>query len=136
FATIPASAIPSGTQWVYNNNFFLLLNLAVGGDWPGPPDSSTPNPSLMYVDYVRVYKAVAVPGPTMTASSITVTAGQAGTSTLNLSSAKGTGKVYLACSNAPANSTCGISPTNVDFSTSGTATATVSLTTQPHTSSS
>ena len=137
FATIPVSAIPSGAQWVYNNNFFLLLNLAVGGDWPGPPDSTTPNPSLMYVDYVRVYKAATVPGPSMTvSSSITVTAGQAGTSTLNLNSTKGTGKVYLVCSNAPTNSTCSITPTYVDFSTSGTTTASISLTTQPHTSSS
>jgi len=136
FVTIPASAIPSGAPWVYNNNFFLLLNLAVGGDWPGPPDSSTPNPSLMYVDYVRVYKAVTVPGPTMTASSMTVTAGQTGTSTLNLSSPKGTGKVYLICSNAPANSTCAVTPTYVDFSSSGSATASVSLTTQAHTGSS
>ena len=84
FQTIPASAIPSGTQWVYNNNFFLLLNLAVGGDWPGKPDSSTPSPSQMLVDYVRVYKAATVPGPTMTAAPMNVTAGGTGTSALNL----------------------------------------------------
>ncbi len=34
---------------------YILLNLAIGGDWPGPPDSSTPFPSEMLVDYVRVY---------------------------------------------------------------------------------
>jgi beta-glucanase (GH16 family) len=34
---------------------FILLNLAVGGDWPGPPNSATPFPSEMLVDYVRVY---------------------------------------------------------------------------------
>ncbi|MGB7549702.1 MAG: family 16 glycosylhydrolase [Terracidiphilus sp.] len=34
---------------------FILLNLAVGGDWPGPPNSTTPFPSEMLVDYVRVY---------------------------------------------------------------------------------
>jgi len=136
FYTIPPNGIPSGTQWVYNHNFFLILNLAVGGDWPGPPDGTTPNPSLMYVDYVRVYKAATVPGPVMTASSITVAAGQTGTSALKLSSTKGTGKVYLACSNAPANSTCSITPTYVDFSASGSATATISLSTQPHTAAS
>ena len=32
------------------------LNLAVGGDFPGPIDATTPFPSRMYVDYVRVYK--------------------------------------------------------------------------------
>jgi beta-glucanase (GH16 family) len=131
FTTVPASAIPSETQWVYNHDFFLIMNLAVGGDWPGPPDSTTPNPSLMYVDYVRVYKAAAAPGPDIAASPITVTAGQTGTSTLNLTATKGMGKVYLICSNAPANSTCAITPTYVDFSASATATATLSLSTQP-----
>ena len=135
FQTIPASAIPAGTQWVYNNNFFLLLNLAVGGDWPGKPDSSTPSPSQMLVDYVRVYKAATIPGPMMTAASMNVTAGQTGTSAMNLTSAAGTGKVYLTCSNAPTNSSCSISPNFVDFTNSATATTTVSLATQAHTSS-
>jgi beta-glucanase (GH16 family) len=135
FQTIPATTIPAGTQWVYNNNFFLLLNLAVGGDWPGKPDSSTPSLSQMLVDYVRVYKPAAVPGPTMTAASMNVTAGGSGTSALNLTSTAGTGKVYLTCSNAPTNSTCTISPNYVDFTSSATATATVSLATQAHTSS-
>jgi len=34
---------------------FILLNLAIGGSWPGPPDDSTPFPSEMLVDYVRIY---------------------------------------------------------------------------------
>lgn len=34
---------------------FLILNLAVGGDWPGSPDATTVFPSQMLVDYVRVY---------------------------------------------------------------------------------
>jgi len=34
---------------------FVILNLAVGGDWPGPPNASTPFPAQMLVDYVRVY---------------------------------------------------------------------------------
>lgn len=36
---------------------YLLLNLAVGGDWPGNPDADTVFPNSMYVDYVRVYQA-------------------------------------------------------------------------------
>jgi beta-glucanase (GH16 family) len=40
--------------WVYDHPFYLILNLAVGGDFPGPIDSSTPFPSRMLVDYVRV----------------------------------------------------------------------------------
>jgi beta-glucanase (GH16 family) len=42
--------------WVYDHDFYMILNLAVGGDWPGPPDATTPFPSRMLVDYVRVYQ--------------------------------------------------------------------------------
>ncbi len=38
-------------QWVFDRPMFALLNLAVGGDWPGPPDASTPFPSSMIVDW-------------------------------------------------------------------------------------
>lgn len=40
----------------FQKPFFILLNLAVGGNWPGSPNNSTPFPSKMLVDYVRVYK--------------------------------------------------------------------------------
>jgi beta-glucanase (GH16 family) len=43
-------------DWVFAHPFFVLLNLAVGGDWPGAPDASTMLPQQMLVDYVRVYK--------------------------------------------------------------------------------
>ena len=36
--------------------FFILLNIAVGGDWPGYPDETTEFPQTMKVDYVRVYQ--------------------------------------------------------------------------------
>jgi beta-glucanase (GH16 family) len=42
--------------WVFDHPFFIILNNAVGGDWPGPPDASTVLPQKMLVDYVRVYK--------------------------------------------------------------------------------
>ncbi|GIF16078.1 discoidin domain-containing protein [Actinoplanes teichomyceticus] len=42
--------------WIYDHQFYLILNLAVGGDFPGPIDASTPFPSRMLVDYVRVYQ--------------------------------------------------------------------------------
>ena len=44
-----------GQRWVFDHPFFLLLNVAVGGDWPGNPDASTVFPQTMLVDYVRVY---------------------------------------------------------------------------------
>jgi beta-glucanase (GH16 family) len=49
----PAST--NGNPWVFDQSFFLILNLAVGGSWPGDPDSSTQFPAQMKVDYVRVY---------------------------------------------------------------------------------
>jgi|TARA_B110000495_G_scaffold191058_1_gene193823 beta-glucanase (GH16 family) len=42
--------------WPFNERFHLLLNVAVGGNWPGPPDNTTVFPQDMQVDYVRVYK--------------------------------------------------------------------------------
>jgi beta-glucanase (GH16 family) len=45
-----------GWKWMFDKPFFLLLNLAVGGDWPGNPDSTTVFPQTMLVDYVRVYE--------------------------------------------------------------------------------
>lgn len=47
--------LPEGTAWVYDHPFFLLLNVAVGGAWPGNPDETTVFPQKMLVDYVRVY---------------------------------------------------------------------------------
>ena len=56
YATRTPAELPKGTKWVYNHPFFLLLNVAVGGAWPGNPDSSSQFPQTMLVDYVRVYK--------------------------------------------------------------------------------
>ena len=43
-------------QWVYDHPFFIILNVAVGGNFVGFPTTGTPFPQSMYVDYVRVYK--------------------------------------------------------------------------------
>ncbi len=60
FTCTPAT-IPTGTQWVFNNApFFLIVNLAVGGDWGGDPDATTIFPQVLYVDYVRVYALLTV----------------------------------------------------------------------------
>jgi beta-glucanase (GH16 family) len=40
----------------FDKRFHILLNVAVGGNWPGNPDNTTTFPQKMYVDYVRVYK--------------------------------------------------------------------------------
>lgn len=51
-ATVEATRGP----WIFDHPFYLILNLAVGGDFPGPVDGSTPFPARMLVDYVRVYQ--------------------------------------------------------------------------------
>jgi beta-glucanase (GH16 family) len=43
-------------EWVFDHPFFLILNLAVGGRWPGYPDDTTVFPQFLQVDYVRVYQ--------------------------------------------------------------------------------
>lgn len=55
YSTVNASEWPAGGTWVFDHPFFILLNVAVGGNWPGSPDSTTVFPQQMLVDYVRVY---------------------------------------------------------------------------------
>ncbi len=45
----------SGKEWVFDRPFYLLVNLAVGGTWPGDPDETTRFPQEMLVDYIRIY---------------------------------------------------------------------------------
>jgi beta-glucanase (GH16 family) len=56
YKTITPSDIPPGAAWPFDHPYFLLLNLAVGGDWPGSPNASTPFPARMEVDWVRVWQ--------------------------------------------------------------------------------
>lgn len=55
FHRIRSDELTEGQDWPFDQPQRLLLNLAVGGDWPGPPDASTPFPATMLVDYVRVF---------------------------------------------------------------------------------
>lgn len=54
YATVTPASLPKGAAWVYDHPFFLLLNLAIGGAWPGNPDSSTVFPQAMLIDWVHV----------------------------------------------------------------------------------
>ena len=52
----PTNSSFNSTTWPFDQGpQFIILNLAVGGDWPGPPDSTTIFPQEMLVDYVRIY---------------------------------------------------------------------------------
>jgi beta-glucanase (GH16 family) len=56
YKTRTPADLPAGTSWVFDRPFFIILNVAVGGAWPGNPDAETVFPQQMLVDYVRVYK--------------------------------------------------------------------------------
>jgi beta-glucanase (GH16 family) len=55
YETQTPADVPAGSTWVFDQPFFLLLNVAVGGGWPGDPDATTVFPQTMLVDYVRAY---------------------------------------------------------------------------------
>lgn len=54
---ITPAAVPG--DWVYDHPFYIILNVAVGGRWPGYPDDTTTFPQTMKVDYVRIYQPAA-----------------------------------------------------------------------------
>ncbi|MEZ4297315.1 MAG: glycoside hydrolase family 16 protein [Polyangiaceae bacterium] len=56
YSTRTPADLPAGAPWVFEHPFFLLLNVAVGGFWPGLPDATTTFPQTMRVEYVRVYE--------------------------------------------------------------------------------
>jgi len=55
FYTITISQM-EGQPYPFNTEFFFLLNVAVGGNWPGKPDATTVFPQQMLIDYVRVFQ--------------------------------------------------------------------------------
>ncbi len=55
YLTLVPANLPNSNNWVFTQPQYLLLNLAVGGNWPGNPDGSTIFPQRMTVDYVRIY---------------------------------------------------------------------------------
>jgi beta-glucanase (GH16 family) len=54
YNTVTPRDLPDRAKWVYDHPFYLLLNMAVGGSWPGNPDQSTVFPNDMLIDWVRV----------------------------------------------------------------------------------
>ena len=66
YQTRTPADVPAGRRWVFDHPFFMLLNVAVGGNFGGNPDSTTTWPQMMLVDYVRVYRDSSVRVPTIT----------------------------------------------------------------------
>lgn len=61
YFTITPASLPGGAAWVFTAPQFMILNVAVGGNWPGYPDGTTVFPQRMTVDYVRVYTSSNAP---------------------------------------------------------------------------
>jgi beta-glucanase (GH16 family) len=57
YQVVTPAQLPEGAPWVFDREFFVLLNLAVGGNFVGPPDATTVFPQAMVIDYVRVSQA-------------------------------------------------------------------------------
>ncbi len=58
-ATKSATSLAASPRpFPFDQPFFFLLNVAVGGNWPGNPNASTVLPQTMEVDYVRVYQSI------------------------------------------------------------------------------
>jgi beta-glucanase (GH16 family) len=55
YYTLNRASVKNQQDWVYDHPFYIILNLAIGGTWPGNPDSSTVFPQKMYISYVRFY---------------------------------------------------------------------------------
>ncbi|AMX02459.1 family 16 glycosylhydrolase [Microbulbifer thermotolerans] len=56
FYSVSRAQVEQYGNWVFDHPFYILLNVAVGGNWPGSPDGTSVFPQRMYVDYVRVYQ--------------------------------------------------------------------------------
>jgi len=57
YMTLTPSNVPAGGRWVFDHPFFIILNVAVGGNFVGPPNTTTTIfPQTMLVDWVRVYQ--------------------------------------------------------------------------------
>ncbi len=111
-----SSDLPEGGEWVFDHPFFLVMNLAVGGDWPGNPDASTQSPADMVVDYVRVYKIPTVSAPSIQWQPVQVNAGSSVASVITLHAQDYSGRVHLACSVEPATASCALATSVVDLS--------------------
>lgn len=78
------------SAWPFNNPFFFILNLNMGGPFPGNVDSTTTYPQQMLVDYVRVYKANPPAAPT----TVTATAGSSSQATLHWTASTSSNVTY------------------------------------------
>lgn len=116
YRVVDAGDLPEGGEWVFDRPFYLIMNLAIGGDWAGAPDATTPNPAEILVDYVRVYKIPAISAPAIQWQPVPVKAGSSVASIVTLRAQSYAGRVHLTCSTEPATAACSLATSVVDFS--------------------
>lgn len=115
FTTTPED-LPEGGKWVFDHPFYLIMNLGIGGEWPGDPNQSTPNPADILVDYVRVYKIPDLAAPSIQLPSIEVHAGSTVVTNVLMTAQNYIGRVHLGCSTEPATISCSLASPVVNFS--------------------
>jgi beta-glucanase (GH16 family) len=109
------SDLPQGGSWVFDRPFYLVMDLAVGGDWAGDPDNTTPSPADVVVDYVRVYR-IPTAVPSLELAPVQVSAGAMATAEMSLQGQRNMGRVYVACRAEPATALCSLESSTVDLS--------------------
>jgi beta-glucanase (GH16 family) len=127
-----SSAIPESGEWVFDKPFFLVLNLAVGGEWPGNPDTTTPNPADLLIDYIRAYKIPPVEAPAIHWQPVQVKSGSSAASIVNLQASRLAGRVHLTCSTEPATATCTLGSSVINFSDTLSQETTLAFATQSY----
>jgi beta-glucanase (GH16 family) len=141
FFVVTASDLPAGDTWPFSraaNPFFLIMNMAVGGTLGAPTDTATGGQLPMLVDYVRQYSPSQVSPPQLTPNgNIAVSAGATtgNTTTIDMLGTIGSGRITFSCTTTAPKASCVVTSTDpvnvhtVDFSSTGTASPTVTVTT-------
>ncbi len=100
YCIIPIDSVNNPNRSAFQNPFFFILNVAVGGTWPGDPNGSTVFPQFMYVSWVRAYQ----PTTGIPVAPGGLTASAASSSQINLSWAASPGATSY---NVKGATTCG-----------------------------
>ncbi len=129
YFTVTSNDIPEDGKWVFDHPFFLVMNLAIGGDWTGNPNADTPNPAEMLVDYVRVYKIPDLPAPSMQVPAIEVRSGSTAVTNVTITSQNYIGRVHLTCAVEPATASCSLASPVANFTDTLTQQDTLTITT-------
>ncbi|MFV0532810.1 MAG: family 16 glycosylhydrolase [Cumulibacter sp.] len=58
--TVAKADLKPGEEWPFENPQHVIVNLAVGGDWPGAPDDTTSFPAELLIDYIRIHDSTIV----------------------------------------------------------------------------